>query len=77
MTRKHAVIETIINTFIGFVISLLVAPINYWLFDVQVSTSQNIGLTLFMTIISLLRGYFIRRYCSQYLDSLLNTFKTN
>ena len=70
MKKSDAVIETCINTFVGFVISLLVAPLNCWMFNVTATTSQNIGMTLFMTIISLLRGYYVRRYCSQYLDNL-------
>ena len=67
--KIDAVIESVINTTIGFLISFIAAPISYWMCNIEVSTSQNIGMTLFMTVISLVRGYYVRRYCAKHLDN--------
>jgi hypothetical protein len=69
-SKKNSVIEAIINTFLGFIISLFTSPIANYLFDVKMSIGQNIQVTIFMTVVSFLRSYIVRRYCNQYLDDL-------
>ncbi len=68
-SKTHSLIETLINTFVGFIISLITSPIVYLIWDIKVTINQNLGITLVMTIISLLRGYAVRRYCNSYLKS--------
>lgn len=60
-SKKHSFVESITNTFVGFGISLLIQLIIYPIMGIKVSFSQNIFITLIFTIISILRGYFIRR----------------
>jgi hypothetical protein len=46
-SKKNSVIEAIINTFLGFIISLFASPIANYLFDVQMSVGQNFQVTIF------------------------------
>lgn len=60
--KKQSLIEAITNTFIGFIINLLLTPIIYKLSGIE-ATFKSMGLaTLFFTIIAIIRGYVIRRY---------------
>ena len=61
-TKKLSLIESVINTIIGFVISLLIQLCIYPILNIQVTLNQNIIITLVFTIVSILRGYIIRRY---------------
>ena len=61
-TKTQSFIETIINTAIGFVISLLSTFIIFPLVGIEVKPVVNLEVTLYFTIISILRGYIIRRF---------------
>jgi predicted membrane protein len=61
-TKKHSLIESVTNTTIGFLISLLVQLIIYPLLGIEVRFDQNIIITFVFTIVSILRGYIIRRF---------------
>lgn len=60
---KQSLVETLWGTAIGFVLSVLV-----WEFVVkpvwglQTSFIQNIHITLLFTVVSIIRGYVIRRF---------------
>jgi low affinity Fe/Cu permease len=62
-SRLHSFFEANINTFVGFAMSMVV-----WEFVVKplwgFSTSflDNLGITCIFTVLSIARGYFIRRY---------------
>ncbi len=71
-SKTHSLIETILNTFIGFIISLATAPLAYWICGVEITSSQNLGTAIIMTIISLIRGYTLRRFCNKHLHSLVD-----
>lgn len=45
----------------GFLISLAAAPIVYPIFGHSFSMAQNVGITLVFTVLSLARGYLVRR----------------
>lgn len=60
--RKHSLIESITNTMVGFMVSLLIQLIIYPMMDIPVTFSQNIFITFVFTAASILRGYVIRRY---------------
>jgi hypothetical protein len=66
--KTSSIIEAIINTFIGLLLSITITTFYYWLNDIQISAQQNISLTIIMTTASILRGYWIRRYCNNYLE---------
>lgn len=61
-TRIQSLIETVINTAIGFVVSYLAWPVAAAMFDMNYSAGQHVGITVFFTTISVARGYVIRRW---------------
>ena len=60
-SKKHSLIESITNTLIGFIVSLLVQLIIYPILNIDVKLHQNIIITSIFTVVSILRGYVIRR----------------
>lgn len=60
-TRKQSIIEILLTTFIGMVISLIAQMIIYPIYNIPVTFKQNIHITIIFTFISIIRGYFIRR----------------
>jgi putative Mn2+ efflux pump MntP len=61
-SKKQSFIESLTNTGVGFAISLMATFIVLPLFNIKSSIPQNIGITLCFTLISIIRGYIIRRY---------------
>jgi hypothetical protein len=61
-SKKQSFIESFTNTLIGFVISLIATFIVLPLFGIKSTFAQNLGITICFTIISIVRGYVIRRY---------------
>jgi putative Mn2+ efflux pump MntP len=61
-SKKQSFIESLTNTGVGFAISLMATFIVLPLFNIKSSITQNIGITLCFTLISIIRGYIIRRY---------------
>jgi len=59
--RTHSLIEAITNTCVGFLISLLIQLIIYPIMDIEVKLNQNLIITSVFTLVSILRGYAIRR----------------
>lgn len=60
-SRRHSLIETIAGTAFGFVLSVLASMVIYPLFGHAFSLSQNIGITIIFTVLSIARGYVVRR----------------
>jgi len=61
-TKQQSLIEATISTLVGFGISyfawiLIIAP----LFDLPISHATNFAITCIFTVISLARGYLVRR----------------
>ena len=61
-TRLQSLIETVINTLIGFGLSFIAWPVAAFMFAMPYSHSQHFGIVLFFTAISVARGYVIRRW---------------
>lgn len=61
-TKKQSFTEALVNTFIGFVISYASTFIIFPLMGFNSSPSKNIMITLFFTVVSIFRGYVIRRF---------------
>lgn len=61
-TKKYSLIESITNTFVGFMVSLLIQLAIYPAMGIPVTFSQNIVITFVFTLASILRGYLIRRF---------------
>ena len=61
-TRTNSLVESLINTAIGFGIALITQIIVFYHYDIKASMSMNIRITLIFTVISILRGYCVRRF---------------
>ena len=60
-SKKYSIIESVANTVIGLVTSFIIQLIIYPLLDIPVSIGQNIIITFVFLIVSIIRGYLIRR----------------
>jgi uncharacterized protein YacL len=60
-TKRQSIIESITQTVIGLVTSLLIQLILYPLLKIPVTLSQNLIITFVFFLVSIIRGYFIRR----------------
>ena len=55
--------ESITNVMSGLLLSvLIVQPIVFNLYDIKLEPSQNIGIAVIFTMVSILRGYVWRHY---------------
>jgi len=61
-TKKQSLTESLTNTAIGYVISLLSLFVIFPILGIESSTSKNIVITLYFTIISIVRSYVLRRF---------------
>lgn len=61
-TKKHSLLESLLNTLVGFLISLLVQLLIYPMLNIPVTLFENVIITSVFTIVSIIRGYIIRRY---------------
>lgn len=60
-TRRQSLIETLAGVAIGFAISMLASLVVYPIFGHAFSLSQNAGITVIFTLLSIARGYGVRR----------------
>lgn len=61
-TKKHSIIETISQTLIGLGSSIAIQVVLYPLMGIPVTLFQNVIITIVFFVVSLIRGYCIRRY---------------
>ena len=61
-TKRQSLKETVISTIIGLAVSLITQIVVFPLYNLEVSFNQNIQITIIFTIVSILSGYFVRRY---------------
>lgn len=61
-SRLGSFIETVANTFIGFVATLAAQLVIYPIFDIHISFVSNLWMTCWFTFASILRGYVLRRW---------------
>lgn len=60
-TRRQSMVETISSVVIGFTVSVLAGMEVYPAFGHSFTLSQNIGITIIFTLLSIARGYVMRR----------------
>ena len=60
-SKKMSLIETIVGVTIGYVVALLSQIVVFPLFNIEVSLIDNLLIGLLFTVISIIRGYFVRR----------------
>lgn len=66
-SRLESLIEAVISTLIGFVCSYIGWPIAAHLTDLSYTDSQHTWIVLFFTILSVARGYVVRRWFNRLL----------
>ena len=60
-SRRHSMIEAIAGTAIGFIVSVLASYVVYPAFGHAFTLAQNISITAIFTVLSIARGYVVRR----------------
>lgn len=60
-TKKMSLIETVLSVLIGYIVALLSQIVVFPLFDIEVSLIDNLLIGLLFTVISIIRGYYVRR----------------
>lgn len=60
-TKRKSLIESVIQTIIGLGTSILIQVILYPMMGIPVTFSQNLIITLVFFMVSIVRGYFVRR----------------
>ena len=59
--KKHSLLEACISTMIGFVVAFTANLIILPIFGFHPSFVQNLWLTVFYTVVSVVRSYYVRR----------------
>ena len=67
-SKLDSLIEALLSTFIGFVVSFTANLILMPMLGIPVSLSQNFILTVAFTFVSVARSYFLRRWANKYLS---------
>ena len=60
-SKRNSMIESLSNTAVGFAVSMCASLIIFPVFGHAFTVSQNIGITLIFTVLSIVRGYVVRR----------------
>jgi len=60
-TKLHSIIESITQTLIGLLTSILIQIVLYPLLGIPVTFKQNLIITCVFFAVSIVRGYIIRR----------------
>lgn len=61
-TRFHSLVEIGTSTTIGYMVAVLSQMVIFPLFNVYVSFGENFIIAAWFTVISLIRGYMVRRW---------------
>lgn len=61
-TRKMSLLESLFNTFIGYFVAVISQLVVFPLVGIDSSFKQNLMIGFYFTVISIVRGYLIRRF---------------
>jgi len=61
-TKKQSLIESLFNVAVGFVVTMVSLHIIFPVLGIENNSGKNIIITIYLTVLSILRNYFIRRY---------------
>lgn len=61
-SKLESLVESVVNTCVGLVITIMVYPIINYGLDIKMSAAQVSLSTLLFTIVSVIRGFVIRRF---------------
>lgn len=60
-SKRHSLIEAVLNTAIGYVIAILTQVAVFPLFGIHIPLEQDLLIGLIFTVVSLVRSYALRR----------------
>jgi len=60
-SKKHSLIESLVNVLVGYGIALSAQMLIFPLFGIRVSLRDNILIGLLFTVVSIARSYALRR----------------
>lgn len=69
-SRLESGVEAVIGTLIGFAVGVLTQVIVMPFYGIELNLTQNMSLCAVFTVVSLLRGYIVRRWCENHLSRL-------
>ena len=69
-SKIDSLIEALLSTFIGFVVSFTANLILMPMLGIPVSLSQNFILTVAFTFVSVARSYLVRRFANKHLSQV-------
>lgn len=75
-TKLGSFIEAMMNTTIGYVLNLAVQLAVYPAFGATFTFTQNIYIGLIFMVVSIVRGFMIRRYMNGRLHTMANAAAT-
>ncbi len=61
-SRRMSMIEVATNIAIGLVVSFISQIVIFKLYDIHISVTQNVEITIWFTVISIIRSYLVRRW---------------
>ena len=68
-SKKHSIIESFTNVFIGYLVAIMSQLVIFPLFGINIPLKDNLLIGFWFTLISIVRSYSIRR--------LFNRIKSN
>jgi len=68
-SKAKSFVEALVNTLIGYFITLVVSPFIYWLNNIEMNFLQMNGIVACFTIVSIARQYIIRRFFNNKIDN--------
>ena len=69
-SKLDSLIEALLSTFIGFIVSFTANLILMPMLGIPVSLSQNFILTVAFTFVSVARSYLVRRFANKHLAQI-------
>ena len=69
-SKLDSLIEALLSTFIGFIVSFTANLILMPMLGIPVSLSQNFTLTVAFTFVSVARSYLVRRFANKHLSQV-------
>jgi hypothetical protein len=64
--KRHSFLEAITSTAIGFLVTLVAQCFLFPYYGIQISVGDNLQIVAWMTVISVLRQYVLRRVFNRY-----------
>jgi hypothetical protein len=61
-SKRNSLLEALLSTFIGLVVSLLAQMVLYPVYGITMSLSTNLQLLFWFTLIGVARSYAVRRF---------------